>query len=219
MCVFFFRRVSSVSQMSVWEINCYLFYFCLFPPGKNFKLVANFLKRHINLRCVARQLYGGMWRLHFSIKLLCDWKKTQIKGKLNIWINHKETSSWLGPGRISHSRSKSSVVDMLMFLPLTYFYVLSLPALGVVERRPPLSGSAERPVRVGERRSRAQLRIYLYGSSSACDPWPPFHGTDMALFLSVKLISAPRGRGCWGNHWPAADREGAFSQQVRRTSN
>lgn len=42
------------------------------------------------------------------------------------------------------------------------------------------------------------MRIYLYGSSSACDPWPPFHGTDMALFLSVKLISAPRGRGCSG---------------------
>lgn len=32
MCMFFFRRVSSVSQMSVWEINCYLFYFCFFPP-------------------------------------------------------------------------------------------------------------------------------------------------------------------------------------------
>lgn len=44
------------------------------------------------------------------------------------------------------------MVDMLIFLPLTYFYVLSLPALGVVEeRRPPLSGSAERLQRVGEK--------------------------------------------------------------------
>lgn len=49
------------------------------------------------------------------------------------------------------------MVDMLTFLPLTYFYVLSLPALGVVERRPPLSGSAERPLRVGERQNRGQL--------------------------------------------------------------
>lgn len=111
------------------------------------------------------------------------------------------------------------MVDMLMFLPLTYFYVLSLPALGVVERRPPLSGSAERPVRAGERRSRAQLRIYLYGSSSACDPWPPFHGTDMALFLSVKLISAPRGQGCSGTTDPLQTERAAFSQQVRYTSN
>lgn len=44
------------------------------------------------------------------------------------------------------------MVDMLIFLPLTYFYVLSLPALGVVEERgPPLSGSAERLLGVGEK--------------------------------------------------------------------
>lgn len=37
------------------------------------------------------------------------------------------------------------------------------------------------------------VRIYLHGSSSASDPWSPFHGTNMIPFLSVKLISAPSG--------------------------
>lgn len=43
------------------------------------------------------------------------------------------------------------MVCMLIFLPLTYFYVLFLPAQGVFKSRPPLSGSLERLLRVGER--------------------------------------------------------------------
>ncbi|KAM3605867.1 uncharacterized protein V6R79_006224 [Siganus canaliculatus] len=31
-----------------------------FVEGKNFHLVANFLKRHVNLRCIAKQLYGDL---------------------------------------------------------------------------------------------------------------------------------------------------------------
>lgn len=36
-----------------------VFLFCFVFIGKNFNLVANFLKRHFNLRCILKQLYGG----------------------------------------------------------------------------------------------------------------------------------------------------------------
>jgi len=40
---------------------------------------------------------------------------------------------------------------MLIFLPLTCFYVLSLPAQGAVENRQPLSASLEGLLGVGEK--------------------------------------------------------------------
>lgn len=43
-------------------------FFCLvlFLTGKNFNLVANFLKRHMNLRCTAKQLHGGTQPAYFD---------------------------------------------------------------------------------------------------------------------------------------------------------
>lgn len=61
------------------------------------------------------------------------------------------------------------------------------------------------------------MGIYLHGPYSASDPWSPFHGTNMVLFLSVKLISAPTGRrpGCWGNgDLLQSKMTGSFSRSV-----
>lgn len=57
----------------------------------------------------------------------------------------KWTSQSLIPSHISHRKFQSSpVVYLLIFLPLTCFYVLSLPARAAVETRLQLSGSLEK---------------------------------------------------------------------------
>lgn len=126
----------------------WLFFFFFFI-GKNFNLAANFLRRHFNLRCLDKQLYGGAWP-YFH--------------RTNFRLNESEIIS-VARTQLSHRPSKSSVVCMLIFPPFTSFYVLSLPARGVVLNMWPLSASLERLLRVGEKGRETE-------GSENLSPWP-----------------------------------------------
>lgn len=123
----------------------------------------------------------------------------------SIFFNKSSVILKMNQNRLTHKQPgfphyEHIICGLLIFLPLTYFYVLSLPAQGVVENRPPLSGSLERLLKAGERLEGGE-NLSLWPIKC---PWPSatfswdWHGS---LPVSKVNVGSP-GPGCKGSPSP-----------------